>query len=188
MTGAMQDFKYGIRVLCKSPGFSIVAVVVLALGIGANTAIFSVVNAVLLRPLPFAEPSRIVHVWHVPPPKSFPGITRFSVSPANYIDWARANHVFEKISIYGGRSMNLTGGGKPEFVRAVTASPDFFSALGVKPLLGRTFVPGEEQPGHDHEVVLSYEFWQSRFGADRSIVGRQITMNDEPYTVIGVMG
>jgi putative ABC transport system permease protein len=188
MTRAIQDLKYGIRVLRKSPGFSIVAVVVLALGIGANTAIFSVVNAVLLRPLPFSDPARIVHVWHVPPPRSFPGMTRFSVSPANYLDWARSNHVFEKIAIYGGRSMNLTGGGKPEYVRAATTSADFFSVLGVKPLLGRTFLAGEDQPGHDHEVVLTYEFWQSRFGGDRSIVGRQITMNDEAYTVIGVMG
>ncbi|HET9182231.1 MAG TPA: ABC transporter permease [Candidatus Angelobacter sp.] len=188
MSSVTQDLSYGLRVLRKSPGFAIVAVLVLALGIGANTAIFSVVNAVLLRPLPFAEPSRIVHVWHVPPPKSFPGITRFSVSPANYLDWARTNRVFEKIAIYGGRSMNLTGGGKPEFVRSATVSADFFSVLGVKPILGRTFLPGEDQLGHDHEVVLTYEFWQSRFGGDRSIVGRQITLNDEAYSVIGVMG
>ncbi|HEX5433618.1 MAG TPA: ABC transporter permease [Candidatus Angelobacter sp.] len=188
MSSVTQDLSYGLRVLRKSPGFAIVAVLVLALGIGANTAIFSVVNAVLLRPLPFAEPSRIVHVWHVPPPKSFPGITRFSVSPANYLDWARTNRVFEKIAIYGGRSMNLTGGGKPEFVRSATVSADFFPVLGVKPILGRTFLPGEDQLGHDHEVVLTYEFWQSRFGGDRSIVGRQITLNDEAYSVIGVMG
>ena len=188
MAKAIQDLKYGLRMLRKSPGFSLVAVLVLALGIGANTAIFSVVNAVLLRPLPFEEPSRIVHVWHVPPAKQFPGMTRFSVSAANYVDWQRENHVFDKMAIYSGASMNLTGGGKPEFVRAAAVSSDFFGVLGTKPLLGRTFVQGEDQKGHEHEAVLTYAFWKSRFGGDRSIVGRQITMNEEPYTVVGVMG
>jgi putative ABC transport system permease protein len=188
MAKAIQDLKYGLRMLRKSPGFSLVAVLVLALGIGANTAIFSVVNAVLLRPLPFEDPSGIVHVWHVPPPKQFPGMTRFSVSAANYTDWQRENHVFDKMAIFSGASMNLTGGGKPEYVRAAAVSSDFFAVLGTKPLLGRTFVQGEDQPGHEHEAVLTYAFWKSRFGGDRSIVGRQITMNDEPYTVVGVMG
>ncbi|HEU5412114.1 MAG TPA: ABC transporter permease, partial [Candidatus Angelobacter sp.] len=188
MARLMQDLKYGLRVLRKSPGFSPVAVLVLALGIGANTAIFSVVNAVLLRPLPFEDPSGIVHVWHVPPPKQFPGMTRFSVSAANYTDWQRENHVFDKMAIFSGASMNLTGGGKPEFVRAAAVSSDFFAVLGTKPLLGRTFVQGEDQLGHQHEAVLTYAFWKSRFGGDRSIVGRQITMNNEPYTVVGVMG
>ena len=188
MAKAIQDLKYGLRMLRKSPGFSLVAVLVLALGIGANTAIFSVVNAVLLRPLPFEEPSRIVHVWHVPPAKQFPGMTRFSVSAANYVDWQRENHVFDKMAIYSGASMNLTGGGKPEFVRAAAVSSDFFAVLGTKPILGRTFVQGEDQLGHEHEAVLTYAFWKSRFGGDRSIVGRQITMNEEPYTVVGVMG
>jgi putative ABC transport system permease protein len=185
---AIQDIKYGLRVLRKSPGFSVVAVLVLALGIGANTAIFSVVNAVLLRPLPFDDPSGIVHVWHVPPPKQFPGMTRFSVSAANYVDWRQQNHVFEHMAIYSGASMNLTGNGKPEYVRAVAVSSDFFSVLGTKPILGRTFVQGEDQMGQQHEAVLTYAFWKSRFGGDRSIVGRQITMNDEAYTVVGVMG
>jgi predicted permease len=188
MAKAIQDLKYGLRMLRKSPGFSIVAVLVLALGIGANTAIFSVVNAVLLRPLPFEDPSRIVHVWHVPPPKQFPGMTRFSVSAANYIDWQRENHVFDKMAIYSGASMNLTGGGKPEFVRAAAVSSDFFTVLGTKPLLGRTFLHGEDQLGHEHEAVLTHAYWKSRFGGDRGIVGRQITLNDQAYTVVGVMG
>jgi predicted permease len=184
----LQDLKYGARVLRKSPGFTIVAIVVLALGIGANTAIFSVVNAVLLRPLPFGNPDRLVHVWHVPPPKSFPGISRFSVSAANYIDWKAQNDVFQDMAIFSGSSMNLTGGGKPEFVQAATVSADFFKVLGVQPMLGRTFVPGEDVLGHDHEVILTHAFWQSRFGGDRGVVGRQITLNDQPYTVVGVMG
>lgn len=188
MSSVIQDLKYGLRVLRKSPGFSIVAVLVLALGIGANTAIFSVVNAVLLRPLPFKDPATLVDVWHVPPPKQFPGMTRFSVSPANYLDWLHENHSFQNMTIYGGASMNLTGGGKPEFVAAATVSADFFSVLGVKPILGRTFLPGEDQVGHNRETVLTHALWQNRFGGDRGIVGRQITLNGEAYTVVGVMG
>ena len=184
----IQDLKYGFRVLRKSPGFSIVAVVVLALGIGANTAIFSVVNAVLLRPLPFKDPAALVDVWHVPPAKQFPGMTRFSVSPANYLDWARENRSFQNMAIYGGASMNLTGGGKPEFLSAATVSANFFSVLGMQPMLGRTFLPGEDQVGHNHEAVLTHALWQNHFGGDRGIVGRRITLNNEAYTVVGVMG
>lgn len=188
MTKLLQDLRYGLRVLRKSPGFATVAMLVLALGIGANTAIFSVVNTVLLRPLPFEDPARIVHVWHVPPPKSFPGITRFSVSTANYLDWRQQNDVFEDMAIYTGSSMNLTGGDKAESLLAANVAPNFFSVLGVKPLLGRTFLAGEDEPGQNHKVVLTHAFWQSRFGGDRNIVGKQITMDDEPYTVVGVMG
>ncbi|HET9165280.1 MAG TPA: ABC transporter permease, partial [Candidatus Angelobacter sp.] len=148
----------------------------------------SVVNTVLLRPLPFEDPARIVHVWHVPPPKSFPGMTRFSVSTANYIDWRQQNNVFENMAMYTGSSMNLTGGDKAESLLAANVEPTFFSVLGAKPLLGRTFVAGEEKPGQNHKVVLTHAFWQSRFGGDRNIVGKQITLDDEPYTVIGVMG
>ncbi|HET9363595.1 MAG TPA: ABC transporter permease [Candidatus Angelobacter sp.] len=188
MREAVRDLKYGLRVLRKNPGFAIVAVLVLALGIGANTAIFSVVNAVLLRPLPFADPGRLVHVWHIPPQKSFPGITRFSVSTANFIDWQQQNNVFEKMAIFTGGRMNLTGGDKPEFLAAAQVSMDFFDVLGVKPILGRTFVAGEDQLGRNHEVILTYDFWQSHFAGDRGVVGRTITLNNEPYTVVGVMG
>jgi predicted permease len=188
MTKLLQDLRYGLRVLRKSPGFATVAILVLGLGIGANTAIFSVVNTVLLRPLPFEDPTRIVHMWHVPPPKSFPGITRFSVSTANYLDWRQQNDVFEDMAIYTGSSMNLTGGDKAESLLAATVAPNFFSVLGVKPLLGRTFLAGEDEPGQNHKVVLTHAFWQSRFGGNRNMVGKQITLDDEPYTVVGVMG
>src|SRR5260370_24972971 len=188
MARIIQDLKYGLRVLRKRPGVTTTAVLVLGLGIGANTAIFSVVNTVLLRPLPFEDPGRLVHVWHVPPPKSFPGMSTFSVSAANYIDWRRQNHVFEQMAIFRGSSVNLTGGGKPEFLLAATVSADFFSVLGVRPMLGRTFVAGADEIGQEHEVVLSDAFGRSRFAGDRNIVGRQITMNGQAQTVIGVMG
>jgi predicted permease len=175
-------------VLRKNPGFSAVAILVLALGIGANTAIFSVVNAVLIRPLPFRDPARLVQVWHVPPPKSFPGMTMFSASAANYLDWKRENNVFENTAIYTGQAFDLTGGDKAESVFAATVEPTFFSVFGAPPLLGRTFASGEDEAGRDNVVVLSYGFWQTRFGGNPGIVGQTITLNNQPRSVIGVMG
>ncbi len=141
--------------LLKAPGFTLVAVTVLALGIGANTAIFSVVNAVLLRPLPFQDSDRLVQVWHVPPPKSFPGMTRFSVSPANYLDWEKQNHAFENMAIYGYRSYSMTGSGEPESVSAIGVSPEFFHVLRIQPILGRVFLTEENQTGRGRVAVLS---------------------------------
>jgi predicted permease len=164
-----------------------VAVVVLALGIGANTAIFSVVNAILLRPLPFQDPERLVQLWHVPPPKSFPGMTRFSVSPANYLDWANQNHSFEQMAIYGFMSYNLTGRGEPESVLGIRVSPDFFSVLRAQPLLGRIFSPEENAAGRGNVVVLSRGLWQTRFGSNPNIVGQAISLNNQSYTVVGIM-
>lgn len=184
----LQDFKYGIRVLRKSPGFTAAAVIVLALGIGANTAIFTVVNALLLRPLPFPEAGRLMQLYHVPPPKSFPGVTRFALSAANYLDWRAQNHVFQDMALYTGGGFNLTGKGQPEIVTSGRVSAEFFSVFQVQPELGRTFLPEEDQPGHDHEVILGYPLWQSHFGADSKIVGQKINLNGEDYTVIGVMG
>ena len=182
-----QDIRYGWRVLRKNPGFTAVAVLVLALGIGANTAIFSVVNAVLLQPLPFDQPDRLVQLYHVPPQASFPGITLFSVSPANFLDWRSQAHSFEGMSAYGFGRYILSGTGHPEAIRTVAASHGFFSILHAEPLLGRVFLESEDQPGHQHEVVLSYELWRTRFGANLAIVGSDIELNNEAYTVIGVM-
>ena len=125
MLNLLPDLKHGLRVLLKNPGFTAAAIIVLALGIGANSAIFSVVNAVLLRPLPFRDPARLVQVWHVPPPKSFPGMTEFAVSAANFIDWQRQNDVFDKMAIYTGSSFNLTGREQPEALQSAAVSADF---------------------------------------------------------------
>jgi putative ABC transport system permease protein len=183
----MQDLKYGMRVLRKSPGFAAAAILVLALGIGANTAIFSVVNAVLLRPLPLPEPERLMLVWHVPPAKSFPGVTQFSVSTANYLDWQKQNHVFEKMAAFGRPAMNLTGGAHPESLTVGAATADFFSVMKAAPVLGRTFAADEDQLGHDKVVVLGNAFWQSHFGSRKDALGQKLTLDGNAYTVIGVM-
>jgi putative ABC transport system permease protein len=187
MNRLLQDLRFALRQLLKSPGFSAVAILTLALGIGANTAIFSVVNGVLLRPLPFKDPDRIVRVWHTPPAKSFPGIPTFSVSAANYFDWQRDNHVFERMAIYNYRGFTLTSAAQPLQVDASAVSSGFFETLGVAPLLGRVFSPEEDQPGHTNVVVLSHRFWQEHFGADPNLVGRNITMDGKNFLVAGVM-
>ncbi len=187
MAGILQDLRYALRQLRKSAGFTAVAVVTLALGIGANTAIFSVVNGVLLRPLQFKDPARLVRVWHVPPPKSFPGMTTFSVSAANFLDWERQNHVFERMAIYTFRGFTLTEGDKPEQVDGCAATSGFFSTLGVQPMLGRAFLPEEDQPGHSNVVVLSHRLWQEHFGSNSGIVGQNIKMDGQSYLVAGVM-
>ena len=178
MRALWQDVRYGLRLLAKNPGFSALVIFTLALGIGANTAIFSVVNAVLLRPLPFEEPDRLVQIWHTPPQASFPGITTFAVSPANFLDWRARSQAFEGMSAYGFGQYTLTGTGHPEAVRMVAVTSGFFSILRALPLLGRAFLAEEDSPGRDHEVVLSYNLWRSRFGADRDIVGKNIALNE----------
>ena len=188
MSAWIQDLRFALRLLRKSPGFALMAVIIMALGIGANTAIFSVVHAVLLEPLPFRDVDRVVQVWHTPPQSSFPGVTRFSISAANFFDWQKQNHVFEKLALFSGARFDVTGSGKPEAVMASNVSPEFFSALGVEPLHGRVFLPEENSTGRNHVVVLSYKFWQTHFGSDPGVVGRTIDLDGEPYTVTGVMG
>jgi putative ABC transport system permease protein len=188
MGNLLQDLKQAIRSLRKSLGFAIAAIIVMALGIGANTSIFSVVNSILLRPLPYQEPDHLVQVWHVPPPKAFPGMTLFSVSPANFFDWKQMNHVFTDATIYGYNVLNLTGGDRSEAFAAGAVSSNFFSVLGTQPMIGRAFSADEDQPGHDKVVILSHALWRDRYGSDKSVIGRQIEFNGEPYTVIGVMG
>src|SRR6516225_6633321 len=187
MRNLLSDVRFSLRTLRLNPAFSAAAIVVLALGIGANTAIFSVVNAVLLRPLPFNDPSRIMQVWHTPPAKSFPGMTMFSVSPANYLDWQSQSSSFEHMAAYGFRSFTVGGAERPEAIQAAAVASDFFPLLRAQPLLGRTFAPDEDRPGQGHVVILGYNLWRDHFASDPGIVGRTVLLNGETYNVVGVM-
>jgi putative ABC transport system permease protein len=179
----LQDAAYGFRTLRKTPGFTLVAVLMLALGIGANTAIFTAVYHVMLRPLPYANPARLMALWE---DFSFIGFPHNNFCPADYVDWKKQNTVFEDIAAFRGTAANLTADGAPESVRGRAVTPNFFPLLGVAPLLGRTFTE-EEDRRHMPVVVLSYTLWQSRYAGDVRIVGRAILMNGAKFTVIGVM-
>jgi predicted permease len=182
-----RDLRFGVRTLLKSPAFTVVAVLSLALGIGANTAIFSVVNGILLRPLPYPEPDRIVDVWHTPPQASFPGQRIFSVSPANYLDWKQQSRSFEQMAVYQYAGFSLSDGGEPVRVTGAAVSSDLFSVLRSPVGRGRAFSAEEEQPGRDQVVVLGHGLWQRAFGANPDIVGRTVNLNSRGYTVVGVM-
>ena len=182
--GLAQDLRYGWRVLRKSPGFTVVAVLTLALGIGANTAIFSVVDAMLLRPLPYPEPKRLVRLWECNPSR---GYLRNVVNPLNFLDWRDNTRSFEGMAALSGGMTNLGAHGEPIAVPGLQVSPEFFSILGVAPVMGRTFSSDEGVAGHDQVVVLSYELWQRQFGLDSGIVGKKVNVEGLPYTVVGVM-
>lgn len=179
-----QDLRYGARLLRRSPAFSIVAILTLALGIGANTAIFSVVNAVLLRPLPFPEPDRLVRLWESQPAKGYHGNV---VNPFNFLTWRERTRSFQSMAAISGSTSNITGEGEPLAIDGMRVSPEFFSVLGVAPFLGRAFTAEDGIPGRDSSVILGYGFWQSRYAGDRNIVGRKITVNGEPCSVVGVL-
>jgi len=179
-----KDLHYGLRGLLKNRGFTIVAVFSLALGIGANTAIFSLINAILLKPLSFHEPERLVMVWE---DASFAGFPRNTPAPANYADWKQQSKTMEDFSATEWRGFNLTGGGEPEKVMAYGVTANFFTLLGVKPALGRTFLSEEDKPNSSNVVVLSHGLWQRRFGGERSIISREILLDNEKFKVIGIM-
>ena len=175
--------RYAIRSLRRSPGFTIIALLTLALGIGANTAIFSFVNGVLLKPLPYRDPHGIVMVWEKPP-----GGDRNGISTLNFLDWKNQNSVFEHMAaINFGGNVTLTGAGQPEELQGVRVSASYFEIFGVQAVLGRTFAPDEDQLGKSPVVILSHRLWENRFGADPSIVGRTLTLSGKPCTVVGVM-
>ena len=184
MDALFKDLRYGIRGLLKRPGFTAIAVLTLALGIGANTAIFSVVNAVLLRPLPFKEPDRLVVVWER---RENSGAADLPVSAHEFAAWRDRSHAFEAMTLVQPDGLNLTGRGDPVTVSAWRVSAEFFSVLGVPPLLGRTLAPGEDQVGGAKVVLLAQKLWTQRFAADRGIANQTILLNDQSYTVIGVM-
>ena len=182
MTGLFQDLHYATRQLRKSAGFTVVAVVTLALAIGANTAVFSVVDQVLLHPLPYPDSDRIVEVS-----QTFKGLPTYDASPANYLDWLAQNQVFAEMAASRGWQGSLSAGDRPDRVKGTMTTPSFFPLFGVDPILGRGLEASDAQPGNDHVVVLGYGLWQRYFAADRTIVGRDIRLNGEPYTVVGVM-
>ncbi len=173
-----QDLRYAGRGFQRNPVFTAVAIITLALGIGANTAIFSVVNAVLLRPLPYKDADRLVVILHY---------GDGPVAPANFIDWRRQNHVFQRMGAAEYWTPNLTGVDRPERLRALHVTADVLPLLGVQPLLGRVFLPEEDQRGREHEIILSFRVWRRRFGGDAKIIGQSITLDGKKYTVIGVM-
>jgi putative ABC transport system permease protein len=178
-----QDVRYGLRMLAKSPAFTAIAVVALALGIGANSAIFSVVDAVLLRPLPFKNPKQLVMLWENAAHLGFP---RDTPSPANFLDWQKQAAGFTGMAAMIERSFNLTGVGEPERLEGRRVSANLFELLGVSARLGRTFVPEDDKPG-THVILLSDSLWQRRFGSDPGVIGRSVTLDGESYTVVGVM-
>jgi putative ABC transport system permease protein len=180
----IQDLRFGVRMLLKKLTFTLVAVITLALGIGANSAIFSVVNTVLLRPLPYKDPDRLVMVWENATHQGFP---RNSAAAANYIDWRDQNRVFENMAAIARASFNLTGAGEPEKVDGRSVSASLFPLLGVEPQLGRVFLPEEDQAGANRVVIMSHGLWQRRFGSDMNIIGKSLSLNGESVTVVGVM-
>ena len=177
-----KDFRYGLLLLTRDPGFAIVAICVMAIGIGANTAMFSLMDAVLLKPLPYPEPERMVRVWEAPTPTQ-----RNGISTLNFVDWKRMSTSFEALSATRGLNAALTGQGDPARVAGMMVSPDFFTVYGVKAALGRTFLPGEDQPGANRVVVLTHAAWQSRFAADPAILHRDIVLDGEPHQVVGIL-
>lgn len=187
MSGFFPSLLQALRILRKNPGFTVSALAVLTLGIGANTAIFSVVNAVLLRPLPFPDSQSIVTVFHVPPAAAFPGFKTFSVSAANYLDWRKQNDVFETISVFSRRNLRISGGSRPQSLLATISDADFFKVLRSKPAVGRLFTPDECQPGRDAVIVLSHAFAQSHFGSSAAAIGKQLQLETRSLQVIGVM-
>jgi putative ABC transport system permease protein len=178
----LNDLRYALRMLFKSPAFSVIAILTLGLAIGANSAIFSVVNAVLLRPLPYPHSEQLVRVFGTQPQ-----LDLAPSSPANFLEWKEENKVFERIATYVGQGFNLTGTGKPERVIGARVSADLLPLLGVQPALGRLFTQEEDQEGRGKVVILSHEFWRSRFGGEANALQQTITLSDQPYTVVGVM-
>jgi putative ABC transport system permease protein len=179
-----QDLRYGARMLMKQPGFTLIAVLTLTLGIGATTTIFSVVNAVMLSPLPYRDPDRLIRVWESNPGRGWP---EFAASAPNFKDWQKQQFVFEQLAAQELSTFNLTGSGEPERVGAAGVTANLFPVLGVAPAIGRNFLPEEEQTGRHRVALLSYSLWQRRFGGDPALLGKTIQLNTESYLVVGVM-
>src|SRR5215475_5074103 len=179
-----QDLRYGVRMLLKKPAFTLIAVITLALGIGANTAIFSFVNSVLLRPLPFSEPEQLVRVYEK---RIRLGRMRNPASGPDFLDWRQQQSVFQQMAAFTNWSANLTGMGEPEQLTGLAITADLFTLLRVRPAQGRTFAPEEFKPDSTDAVIVSHGLWQRRFGAKNDIIGQSLTLNGRSHTVVGVM-
>ena len=184
LTQWSQDFRYAARALVKNPGFTAVAVITLALGVGATTAIFSVVNAVMVRPLPFADPDRLVRLWESNPSGGWP---QFSHSHPNFLDWRAQQTTFEGLAAYGGTSFATSSDGGAEIVRGLAVTADFLPLLGAQPALGRNFTAEEDRLGAPTVVLLGDGFWHRRFGGSKSVLGQTVALNGRPYSIIGVL-
>src|ERR1700691_3487335 len=182
MSATVQDLKFAIRMLAKSPGFTLVAVLTLALGIGVNTAIFSIVNAVLLRPLPFQDSSQLVLMR-----ETYKGVGNVSVSYPNFLDWRQQSHSFSSMAVINNVAFNLSGVPQPENIGGYAVSPNFLALVGVRPALGREFLPSEEKPGTAPVILLSYQLWQSHLGGDPGVIGRSITLDGRRFSIVGVL-
>ncbi len=179
-----QDLRYGARTLRRNPGFAVVAILTLAIGIGANVVIFSVVNGILLKPLPFPDSHRVVTIWETDANRN---INRGMASAPEYLEWREMNHVFQELSCWRALYFTITGGGEPERVWGSQVSGNFFRMLRITPILGRDFSPEDEQLGHEQVVLLSYGLWQRHYGGDSGILGKTILLDEKPFTVIGVL-
>lgn len=184
MSTFIQDIRYSVRTLMNSPGFTIVAILTLALGIGANTALFTVVNAVILKPLPYPDPEQLAMIWQSYPDE---GYDQASVSAPNYMDWRKQSESFRDMSTFRYKAYNLVRSEEPVRLIGVTATSGFFNILGVQPILGRIFLEHEDQPDAEPVIVLAHDMWHQHFGADDSIIGQIVTLNGVSYTVVGVM-
>jgi MacB-like periplasmic core domain len=182
MQTLMQDVRFAWRSLRKSPGFTLITILTLALGIGANSAIFSVINGVLLKPLPYPDPDRLYWIF-----LSDPNFPKFPLNPNDFMDYRSQNRVFETIAAFTRQDLQLSDPDRPERWSALRVSKGYFEVLGFRPELGRTFDDKDELKGNAQVVILSDSLWRRRFNADRGIIGRKITLDEQPYTVVGVM-
>lgn len=182
MNTLMQDIRYALRMLARSPGFAVIAVLTLMLGIGANTALFSVVNGVLLNPLPYPHPEQLIELY-----SRTPDFSHSSISYPNFLDWQRQNSSFTQLAAFRSDTFNMTGRGEPEILQTQMVSAELFPLLNVQPAIGRTFTAQDDHPGAPAVVILNNAFWHRRFGGSPQILGQTISLNDIAYTVIGVL-
>ena len=183
----LQDIRYAFRMLLKRPGFTVIVVLTLALGIGANTTIFSAIDAVLLNPLPYKDPERLMVVWETNKQLGPEMWDRNEAAMGNFLDWRSRNQIFDQLGALFDTSMNLTGVGEPQRIQSCVVTTNFFQVLGVQPMLGRSFLPEAETPGSPFTVIISHDLWQRQFGSDPNVINKSLTLNAHQVAVIGVM-